>query len=170
MNLKEKLLKEYDDIVLAMNDVPPGDEEYVALDKRSQKILDEIVRLEEMNSKVEIENAKISSSEKELEKKMEHESKLERLRIIYEKEAAEEKELHDHNMAKCRHDDEMEVEKLKKKESFSRMMIESAKIIVPTLVPIIAYNIFQKRVMKYEETGRIVSTAGRELHLPKFMK
>lgn len=54
-----------------------------------------------------------------------------------------------------------------------RMAIEIGKVVVPVVVNVtgvIAYSIFQKRLLKFEETGRICSTSGRELHLPKFLK
>ena len=60
---------------------------------------------------------------------------------------------------------------LKKSElSWKRVTFEMAKIIVPTIISIGAYDYFQKRVLEFEENGRINSTAGRELHLPKFLK
>lgn len=62
------------------------------------------------------------------------------------------------------------VERDKQKLTWSRIGFEMAKVVVPTLVSIFAYDVFQKRIMKFEETGRICTTAGRELHLPRFMK
>lgn len=52
----------------------------------------------------------------------------------------------------------------------SKMILEIARIVVPVVVPMIAYGIYQKRLLEFEETGRVNSTAGRELHLPKFFK
>lgn len=63
-----------------------------------------------------------------------------------------------------------DVERDKQKLTWSRVMFELAKLMVPLGISFAGYNVFQKRVMKFEETGRISSTAGRELHLPKFMK
>lgn len=63
-----------------------------------------------------------------------------------------------------------ETERDKQKLTWDRVGLEMAKVIVPLLVSFAGYNVFQKRVLKFEETGRISSTAGRELHLPKFMK
>ena len=71
---------------------------------------------------------------------------------------------------KKRNDDANEIEKEKQKLGWKRIGFEMAKVVVPIVVSMIGYNTFQKRVMKYEETGRISSTAGRELHLPSFMK
>lgn len=63
-----------------------------------------------------------------------------------------------------------ETERDKQKLTWDRVGLEMAKVVVPLVVSFAGYNVFQKRVMKFEETGRISSTAGRELHLPKFMK
>lgn len=60
---------------------------------------------------------------------------------------------------------DIEVEKLN--VNWKRMALEMSKIAIPVIVPLFAYDIFQRRVMKFEETGRITSTAGREMHLPK---
>lgn len=62
-------------------------------------------------------------------------------------------------------------EKERKKEGDSwEKVVEIAKIVVPVTVPLLAYNVFQKRVIKFEETGRLVSFAARDLHLPKIFK
>ena len=69
-----------------------------------------------------------------------------------------------------RNDDANEIERDKQELGWKRIGFEMAKVVVPVVISMIGYNAFQKRVMKYEETGRISSTAGRELHLPSFMK
>lgn len=63
-----------------------------------------------------------------------------------------------------------ETERDKQKLTWGRVGLEMAKVIVPLVVSFAGYNVFQKRILKFEETGRICSTAGRELRLPKFMK
>ncbi len=63
-----------------------------------------------------------------------------------------------------------ELERKKSEMSWQRVTFEMAKIIVPTIISIGAYEHFQKRILEFEETGRITSTAGRELHLPRFFK
>lgn len=63
-----------------------------------------------------------------------------------------------------------EVEREKQKITLSKAGLEMAKVVVPLMISFVAYNVFQKRVMKFEETGRVTSTAGKELHLPRFMK
>lgn len=62
------------------------------------------------------------------------------------------------------------VEKEKQKITFARAALEMAKIVVPSVISVVAYSVFQKRVLIFEKTGRVCSTAGRELHMPKFMK
>lgn len=64
----------------------------------------------------------------------------------------------------------LEIEKKKSEIGWARAVFELAKVTVPSVVTIIAYDRFQKRVLKFEETGRLVSTAARELHLPKFLR
>ena len=63
-----------------------------------------------------------------------------------------------------------ELESKKSELGWQRVTFELCKVIIPTLVSIGAYNVFQKRVLKFEETGRLVTTASRELHLPKFLR
>lgn len=63
-----------------------------------------------------------------------------------------------------------DLEKKKSELSWQRVTFEMAKIIVPTVISIGAYEHFQRRILEFEETGRINSTAGRELHLPRFFK
>lgn len=65
---------------------------------------------------------------------------------------------------------QINLEYAKSEIGWKRMALEIGKVVVPVVVPMIAYDVFQKRLMKFEETGRISSTAGRELHLPKFFK
>lgn len=69
---------------------------------------------------------------------------------------------------KNKSDNQTEIDK--QKLTWSKVGLEMAKAIVPLAVSMIGYNVFQKRLMRFEETGRVCSTAGRELHLPKFMK
>lgn len=64
----------------------------------------------------------------------------------------------------------VQIEQEKNVISKPKMILEIARIVVPVVVPMIAYGIYQKRLLEFEETGRVNSTAGRELHLPKFFK
>ena len=64
----------------------------------------------------------------------------------------------------------LELENKKSEIGFTRAAFELAKVIIPPVITLVAYDRFQKRIIKFEETGRLVSTAARELHLPKFLK
>lgn len=64
----------------------------------------------------------------------------------------------------------LELENKKSEISFGRAAFELAKVIIPPVITLVAYDRFQKRIIKFEETGRLVSTAARELHLPKFLR
>ena len=63
-----------------------------------------------------------------------------------------------------------ELESKKSDLGWKRITFELAKVVIPALISIGAYDVFQKRVLKFEETGRLVTTASRELHLPKFLR
>lgn len=63
-----------------------------------------------------------------------------------------------------------EIEAKKNSLDWKKTVLELLKVVLPTTISIIAYDQFQKRVLYFEENGRINSTAGRELHLPKFFK
>lgn len=63
-----------------------------------------------------------------------------------------------------------ETERDKQRLTWGRVGLEMAKVVVPLFVSFAGYNVFQKRILKFEETGRLTSTASRELHLPRFMK
>lgn len=69
-----------------------------------------------------------------------------------------------------RNEDVTNVEYVKAQITWQRAALEIGKVVLPVVISMVGYNVFQKRVMVYEETGRVTSTAGRELHLPKFMK
>ena len=62
------------------------------------------------------------------------------------------------------------LEQEKSKLGWQRVTFEMAKIIVPSIISIAAYDYFQRRIIDFEENGRLTTTASRELHLPKFMR
>lgn len=73
--------------------------------------------------------------------------------------------------SKATHDREMEeIEREKQKMRFSKVILELLKIGVPTIIPLMVWRVSFKEMMKFEETGRFVSTASKELHLPKIFK
>lgn len=63
-----------------------------------------------------------------------------------------------------------ETEREKQKLTWGRVGLEMAKVVVPLAMSLIGYDIFQKRMLIFEKTDRVCSLAGRELHLPKFLK
>lgn len=63
-----------------------------------------------------------------------------------------------------------EIEKAKSDLTWKKILVELGKILIPSCISVWAYDKFQKRLLGFEETGRVNSTAGRELHLPKFFK
>lgn len=63
-----------------------------------------------------------------------------------------------------------ETERKKQELTWGRVGFELVKIGIPLTVSMIGYDIFQKRVLKFEETGRLCSSASRELHLPRIFK
>lgn len=64
----------------------------------------------------------------------------------------------------------LDCEKEKQRITWQRAGLELAKVIVPTLISIGAYNVFQKRMFFFEKDNRVCSSTGRQLQLPKFMK
>lgn len=69
-----------------------------------------------------------------------------------------------------RNDQAAETEAEKARLSWKKVAFEMAKVMLPSIGGWIAYDKFQTRVMKFEETGRVCSTAGREMHLPRITK
>lgn len=163
MDLKELLLERYEDAQGQMRAYDYGTDEYTRLERESQKLLDQLIKLEEGETKLKIEQLKIEASASENEKARTHEKEM-------AEESFNQKYESDYKIESMRHDHNMDIERLKRKENASRIAIEVGKILIPTVVPIVAYNLFQKRILKFEETGRLSSTAARELHLPKFFK
>lgn len=63
-----------------------------------------------------------------------------------------------------------DIEIMKQELTWKKVGMEALKTFGPLLVSLTGYNMFQKRILKFEETGRLTSTASRELHLPSFLK
>lgn len=162
MNVKELLLEEYEDVKKELEVYDYGSDEYNKLTSRKWAIMDRIIRLEEDESKRTIESMKIEAAASENAKNREHDEIMDYKKNTYD--CAARLEQYSHNK---------EIEEMKRKKSKTEIALDVAKIAVPAIMTIWGYreyDKFQKRVLKFEETGRIVSTAGRELHLPKFMK
>lgn len=87
---------------------------------------------------------------------------IERDKQVTEKNAQESKALHDREMEK--------IERDKLKLGVPKTILEILKIGVPTILPLIVWRLSFKEMVKFEETGRFVSTASKELKLPKIFK
>lgn len=61
-------------------------------------------------------------------------------------------------------------ERMKQEITWRKIGLKLSEVVVPLLVSFAGYDVFQKRILKFEEHGAVTSKAGRELHLPKFMK
>lgn len=117
--------------------------------------------------KIDLEYAKLEAEKNKLSQTIELErSKLEmeREKLLQQKEL----ELKKIEVELQRLQTMIDVEKERNLITPARAVLDMAKIIVPACLTICAYSGFQKRVIDFEENGRITSTAGRELHLPKF--
>lgn len=61
-----------------------------------------------------------------------------------------------------------ELEKQKSQITWQRVAFEiGGKVVLPAALTLGGYNLFQKRILKFEETGRLTTLASKELHLPK---
>lgn len=82
-----------------------------------------------------------------------------------------EKEADKRSIEEQRNKANLMLEKEKQKVTLKRAAFEIGKLVIPLAISIIHYNYAQRRVFDFEEHGRITSTAGRDLRLPKiFMK
>lgn len=62
------------------------------------------------------------------------------------------------------------IESKKADVTFGKVSLEILKVAIPSVLSIVAYDIFQKRLLEFEEHGRLTTSAGKELHLPRFQK
>lgn len=65
------------------------------------------------------------------------------------------------------------IEQDKNDVNWKRMLLELLKVGVPLLTVLYQaakYGEFQDKLLHFEETGKVTSTAGREHHLPKFWR
>lgn len=138
-----------DELIKSSNPFDDDDKEYV-------KALNSAIDTCRKNEQDELHREKMKHEFDLDERKLEQQLEIEKLKL----------------------ENQLEIEKIKAEASKSKeekptklqQALEWAKVIVPTVVPIIAYGIYQERMLKFEETGTIHSKVGREMHLPKFMK
>ena len=53
-----------------------------------------------------------------------------------------------------------------KKINWIQIGTDIAKVAIPSIIGVISYSIFQKRLLRFEETGTLASKASRDLSLP----
>ena len=53
-----------------------------------------------------------------------------------------------------------------KKINWIQIGTEVAKVAIPSIIGVISYSIFQKRLLRFEETGTLASKASKDLSLP----
>lgn len=61
----------------------------------------------------------------------------------------------------------LEIEAGKSELSWKYVAFEAGKILIPLVISIWHYNSAAKKMYDFEEHGRITSTVGKDLHLPK---
>lgn len=69
-----------------------------------------------------------------------------------------------------RREAELALEREKQKISWKRIGLEFGKVLLPLFLTIAHYNHAQKKIFDFEEHGRITSTPGRQLGLPRIFK
>lgn len=92
---------------------------------------------------------------------------LEKMQAYYDTETKEQIKVLEGEQNDKRNEAQLELEKEKKNVSKKQVLFEFGKILLTAGLSFKTYDFFQKRVLKFEETGRVCSTAGRELHLPR---
>lgn len=75
-----------------------------------------------------------------------------------------------HKVEQERNEANMKLEKERQKVNWQRAALEIGKVVTPAIISGIIYFRAQRNVLEFEETGRITSTAGRGLGLPKIFK
>jgi chemotaxis protein histidine kinase CheA len=150
--LKEALLEKYNrtKTILETSD---DDEEYNAAENDMNDIIRELQAL----NKVEEEYYA-----KQEERRIEEEHNKEVLEM-------EKMKLEEHTkVEEKRNEAALNLEHEKQKLTWQKVAFEAGRILLPTILSAAVYFKAQRKVLEFEETGRINSTPGRELRLPKF--
>lgn len=152
--LEEALMEKYDRLVERLEDpsLSKGEYDY----DRTEKELSDLIKEMQTFYKTDCEYWA-----KQEERRIEEEHNKEML-------ALEEKKLAEHNRVEQeRNETNIQLEKEKQKLTWQRVAFEFGKVILSAGISAVVFFKAQEKVLKFEETGRITSTAGRELHLPK---
>lgn len=150
--LYNELIGECDRLTEIINSSKIGSEEWKAVYGRKLDILE---KMQEYN-KIEADYYDKQESRRITE---EHNSKMLDIEIEKMKEHRE--------IEKERNAAAIAAEDHKQQLSWQRVAFEMAKILAPVGISSALYLHAQNKVFDFEEHGRITSTPGRELHLPK---
>ena len=63
-----------------------------------------------------------------------------------------------------------DLEEAKAKLDWKKVSFDLVKIMLPVVFQSIAFGIYQKRTIKFEEDGSLKSWSSKEMHFPKFWK
>lgn len=74
------------------------------------------------------------------------------------------------DLEKEKNETTLKIEREKQRITVGRVIFEMAKAVIPLGITIASYDIWQKRMIKFEETGRFTAAVSREWHLPKIWK
>ncbi len=171
----ELLEQNVQDSLRKVNELDVGDDNRSDTVKEACLLMDKLLSVEhEKNEKMKaqrnrsIEKEKMTLEQDQLDfnrEKSKEELDLERERLEYDREKVAEAQTIDRERITVEHE--------KNEMPTWKIALEVAKLAIPVVsgvMSIVAYDKFQKRMFDFEENGHICSTAGRELHLPKFWK
>lgn len=154
--LKEELMVECDRLTEIIDNNEPGSEMWKEAYSKKLAVLDKMQVYEKCEGEL---------WSKQEERRITEEHNQEMI-------ALEDRKLEQHLVIETsRNNANIKLEETKQKITWQRVTFEMAKVVVPLGISIIHYNRAQKKVFDFEEHGKITSTCGRDLHLPKiFMK
>jgi hypothetical protein len=150
--LYNELIAECDRLTEAINQMETGSDEWKQVYGRKLDVLEKMQEYNKVDAEYydKMENRRITE---------EHNSKMVEIEI---EKMREHKEIERERNAAT-----IQAEEEKQKLSWKRVIFEMAKLVVPVGISSAIYLHAQNKVFDFEEHGRITSTAGRELHLPK---
>lgn len=153
--LEEALLEKYERLKFILDSEPDASDEYKNAEREVNILIDKMQAFHKTNCEYFAKE-----EERDIEKrKNEDMAELEDQKLKAHSETERE-----------RNEMTLKLEQEKQKLTWKRIAFEFGKIVVPIIGGAIVYSKAQNKVLKFEETGRITSTAGRELHLPKIFK
>lgn len=153
--LSEALVERYQELKDLRDQWHEGTEEYEEYDKKLEQVIKEMqtYHKNDLDADIKYDEHRISEENNQAQLDLEREKLEEHARVERE-----------------RNETTLLVEHGKQRLTWPRIAFEIAKLVVPALVSGGIYFKAQRRVLEFEENGRISSTAGRELHLPKLPK